>query len=161
MPHRAPASPPTPEPPPEPAIVRQRASTGSADPTAIPAVADAGGTSASRTGPTSAPALSPPRWSGRKTAVAAALAIGFTSVGTVAAAAALPQGTGADTGGPGGRGPGRFGPPTPGQEGGGPRGGLQQGPLPQGQIQPGQNQQGQPQPGQLQQAPGGASVQGT
>ena len=55
--------------------------------------------------PMTAPALSPPRWSGKKTAVAAALAIGFSSVGAVAAAATVQQGTGgaADSrGGPGG-----------------------------------------------------------
>ena len=38
----------------------------------------------------SAPAVAPPVWSGRKTAVAAALAIGFASVGAVGAAAVLP-----------------------------------------------------------------------
>ena len=59
-------------------------------------------------GPSTAPALTPPTWSGRKTAVVAALAIGFASVGTVGAAAALPDQTAqngqAGTGGfPGGR----------------------------------------------------------
>ncbi len=66
----------------------------------------------SRPAPTTAPAVSPPRWSGKKTAVAAALAIGFSSVGAVAAAATVQQGTGgaADSpGGPGG-GFGRQGP---------------------------------------------------
>ena len=43
-------------------------------------------------GPGSGPALSPPRWSGKKTAVAAALAIGLSSMGAVAAAATLQQG---------------------------------------------------------------------
>ena len=99
-----------------------------------------------------APAAKPPRWSGRKTAIAAALAIGFASAGTAAAATLLPAGTGAGSdGGPGGtRGghsrqwggqPGQF---PQGQQGQFPQQG-QQGQLPQGQ-------QGQaPQQGQLQQ----------
>ena len=41
--------------------------------------------------PDTAPALNPPTWTGRKTAVAAALAIGFSAMGTVAAAAAIAQ----------------------------------------------------------------------
>ena len=58
--------------------------------------------------PSTAPAVTPPTWSGRKTAVAAALAIGFAAVGTVGAAAAMPDQTAqngqAGTGGfPGGR----------------------------------------------------------
>ncbi|WP_040155224.1 hypothetical protein [Mobilicoccus massiliensis] len=40
-----------------------------------------------------APAVSRPRWSGRKTAVAAALAIGVASAGTAAAATAAPAGS--------------------------------------------------------------------
>ncbi len=57
-----------------------------------------------------APAITPPRWSGKKTAVAAALAIGLSSVGAVAAAATLPQGTGGAVDGHGGPG-GGFGRP--------------------------------------------------
>ncbi len=58
-----------------------------------------------------APAVRPPRWSGKKTAVVAALAIGVATGGTMAAAAALPAGsaqleTGSRTMGPGG--PGRH-----------------------------------------------------
>lgn len=60
--------------------------------------------------PDTAPALNPPTWTGRKTAIAAALAIGISSMGAVAAAAALPPGTTQDGGqlqqggfGPGGR----------------------------------------------------------
>lgn len=67
--------------------------------------------------PGTAPALNPPTWSGRKTAVAAALAIGFSSMGAVAAAAVLPAGTTQGGGqvqqggfGPGGRLPGGFTP---------------------------------------------------
>ena len=52
-----------------------------------------------------APAANPPRWRGRKTAIAAALAIGLSSGGAVAAAAAVDQGTtGSDRPGPGGQG---------------------------------------------------------
>ena len=43
--------------------------------------------------PDTAPALNPPTWTGRKTAIAAALAIGISSLGAVGAAAALPAGT--------------------------------------------------------------------
>lgn len=67
--------------------------------------------------PGTAPALNPPTWSGRKTAVAAALAIGFSSMGAMAAAAVLPAGTTQGGGqvqqggfGPGGRLPGGFTP---------------------------------------------------
>ena len=62
--------------------------------------------------PDSAPALNPPTWSGRKTAIAAALAIGFSSVGAAAAAAALPAGSAQGDGQvqQGGLGPGGFGP---------------------------------------------------
>jgi hypothetical protein len=61
--------------------------------------------SAQRPAPSTAPAVTPPTWSGRKTAVAAALAIGFASVGAVGAAAAMPDQTAqTGTGGfPGGR----------------------------------------------------------
>jgi hypothetical protein len=104
--------------------------------------------------PTTAPAITPPRWSGKKTAVAAALAIGLSSVGAVAAAATLPQGTGGAVdgrGGPGG-GFGRQGrppgqgqlPPGQGQLGTGTQRSQQgQGQLPQGsgtQLLPGQGQ---------------------
>ena len=80
--------------------------------------------------PHTAPALNPPTWSGRKTAVAAALAIGISSMGAVAAAAALPAGTTQGGGqlqqggfGPGGR-QGGFSPQGPGQR---PQQGTQQG----------------------------------
>ena len=65
--------------------------------------------SAQRPAPSTAPAVTPPTWSGRKTAVAAALAIGFASVGAVGAAAAVPDQT-AQTGqtGTGGFPGGRF-----------------------------------------------------
>jgi hypothetical protein len=46
--------------------------------------------------PATSPAVSPPRWSGRKTAIAAALAIGVAGVGAVGAAA-LPSGPGDDS----------------------------------------------------------------
>ena len=49
--------------------------------------------------PKTAPAVNPPRWRGRKTAVAAALAIGLSSAGALAAAATVEQGS---TGGEGG-----------------------------------------------------------
>lgn len=73
--------------------------------------------------PGSAPAVNPPTWSGRKTAIAAALAIGISSMGAIAAAAALPTGVS-----PEGRGqfqPGGLGGPG-GQQG--QLGGTQQGP---------------------------------
>ena len=44
------------------------------------------------------PALRPPRWSGKKTAIVAALAISVASAGTLGATAAVPQGTGASAG---------------------------------------------------------------
>ena len=66
--------------------------------------------------PTTAPALDPPTWTGRKTAIAAALAIGISSMGAVAAVAAVPTGTtrgggqvqqgGFNPGGPGRQAPG-------------------------------------------------------
>src|SRR6476469_5828760 len=64
--------------------------------------------SAQRPSHSTAPGVTPPTWSGRKTAVAAALAIGFASVGAVGAAAAMPDQTAQNgqtgTGGfPGGR----------------------------------------------------------
>ncbi len=75
-----------------------------------------------------APALNPPRWSGKKTAIAAALAVGMASAGTMAAAAAVPAGTGAAGAGAG---PGRFGQPFPnrGQAPMGPAGGFQNMPM--------------------------------
>lgn len=87
--------------------------------------------------PGTAPALNPPTWSGRKTAVAAALAIGFSSMGAVAAAAVLPAGTTQGGGqvqqggfGPGGRLPGGFTPQgaQPGTQQGGPGTQLPQAP---------------------------------
>jgi hypothetical protein len=62
---------------------------------------------------TTAPAVSPPRWSGKKTAVAAALAIGLSGGIAAGAAYAVPASnmTTRDAhGGPGGRGfaPGSF-----------------------------------------------------
>lgn len=62
---------------------------------------------------TTAPAVTAPRWSGRKTAVAAALALGFGSAGALVAAATFPQGSlgfeqGRDGGGRGGFPPGGF-----------------------------------------------------
>ncbi|WP_270888876.1 hypothetical protein [Pedococcus sp. 5OH_020] len=82
---------------------------------------------------TSAPALNPPTWSGRKTAIAAALAIGISSVGAAGAAVAVP--TGSFQGDQaqfqrGGFSPGRGGP-------GGARGRFQQ--PPGGQLQQGPN----------------------
>lgn len=82
--------------------------------------------------PDTAPALNPPAWSGRKTAIAAALAIGFSSVGAVAAAAAVPAGS---TSGGGQVQQGGFGP------GGGQRGGFP-GQRPQQGTQPGTQQGG-------------------
>lgn len=69
--------------------------------------------------PTS-PAMKPPRWSGKKTAIVAALALTVASVGTAGAAAAVPPGTGADTGMSQGRMGGRMGHmPPPGRMGAG------------------------------------------
>ena len=79
--------------------------------------------------PSTAPAVTPPTWSGRKTAVVAALAIGFASVGAVGAAAAMPD-QAAATGrtGPGGFPGGAF----PGGQNG----------VPGGQLPGGQTNQG-------------------
>lgn len=74
-----------------------------------------------------APAVNPVRWSGKKTAVAAALALGLSSMGAVAAAAAHEPGTSTTQDGRGG---------FPGQ--GGPRGQMGPG----GQL-PQRGQQGQ------------------
>jgi len=84
-----------------------------------------------------APALAPPVWSGRKTAIAAALAIGFSSVAAIGAAAALPAGGSQDAFGRGGPGSGQF---QPGR----------------GQLQPG----GQQLPGPGSQQPGVGQVPG-
>ena len=59
--------------------------------------------------PATAPALNPPRWRGRKTAVAAALAIGLGSAGAVAAAATVEQGSAGREGGASGFGQGAPG----------------------------------------------------
>ena len=79
---------------------------------------------------TTAPALNPPVWSGRKTAIAAALAIGISTAGAAAAATAVPVGSaqtdqgqfqrgGFQPGGPGGPGipggAGGFGGQAPSQ----------------------------------------------
>lgn len=74
---------------------------------------------ASAQGPATSPARTPVRWSGRKTAVGAVLAIGIAAGGGVAAAQAFPQGSlvsggqhGFGHGGPGGPGgPGGYGMP--------------------------------------------------
>jgi len=96
------------------------------------------------------------RWSGRTTAIAAAVALGVSSIGAVAAAAATPNGITAPTdqrgGGRGGFGPGQGG--IPGQQGqqGQPgqtrqgRGSGQQGQLPPG-FDPSQGGAGQLPPG--------------
>ena len=113
-------------------------------PPAGSAEADAGGT---------APALNPPTWSGRKTAIAAALAIGLSTAGALGAAAAVQPGSGATDQGqfqPGGfgrgqRGPGGFGGQQPNQ---------QQQQLPNQSQLPGQQAPGQQLPGQ--QLPGQA-----
>jgi hypothetical protein len=122
-----------------------------ASPTTAPSDATAqlqGSTGGPTTAPTTAPALNPPTWTGRKTAIAAALAIGISSMGAVAAAAALPAGTSQGGGqvqqggfGRGGQLPGAG----TGQQGGfGPQGGTTQ-----------QGQSGGA--GTMQQAPGGTS----
>jgi hypothetical protein len=114
--------------------------------------------------PDTAPALNPPTWSGRKTAIAAALAIGISSMGAVAAAAALPVGT---TPGGGQVQQGRFGPggrlggfnqqaPQQGTQQGTQPGGTAQ--LPGGQVPQGPGQGG---PGSSQQAPADPSASTT
>ncbi|MFC6704460.1 hypothetical protein [Flexivirga alba] len=50
------------------------------------------------------PVLHQPRWSGKKTAVVAALAIGLSSAGAITASAAVASGTGGGTGRMGGGG---------------------------------------------------------
>ncbi|KRE56259.1 hypothetical protein [Phycicoccus sp. Soil748] len=97
----------------------------SATPAAPAPTAPAVGPTAPATAPApdTAPALNPPVWSGRKTAIAAALAIGISSVGAVGAAAAIPVGSTQggsgqfQPGGLGGRGQGGFGPGGVGQQG--------------------------------------------
>lgn len=64
----------------------------------------------------SAPAVTPPTWSGKKTAIAAALAIGFSAIGAMGAAAAMPAGATSDSG-PGGGLPGGGQFPPGGQQG--------------------------------------------
>lgn len=115
-----------------PAASRGQAS-GPVTPTAVPPAA----ASAADVTAASAPALAPPVWSGRKTAIAAALAIGFSSVAAIGAAAALPAGGSQDTFGRGGPGSGQF---QPGR----------------GQLQPG----GQQLPGPGSQQPGVGQVPG-
>jgi hypothetical protein len=113
--------------------------------------------------PDTAPALNPPTWSGRKTAIAAALAIGFSSMGAVAAAAALPAGTTQGGGqlpqggfGPGGR-QGGFTPPgIPGSQQGQQQGSTTQ--LPGGQLPQGPAQGGR---GSMQQSPADPSASST
>jgi len=91
--------------------------------------------------PDTAPALKPPTWTGRKTAIAAALAIGISSMGAVAAAAAVPPGTQLAGG--------------QSQQGGfGPGGGQRPGFGRQGQGGPGVFPQGPGGPGTTQQLPG-------
>ena len=83
------------------------------------------------------------RWSGRTTAIAAAVVLGVSSVGALAAAAATPNGISAPTdqrGGPGGFGPGQQGQTRQG------RGSGQPGQLPPG-FDPSQGGVGQFPPG--------------
>lgn len=115
-----------------PAPPRDHAS-GRVTPTAVPLAA----ASAPDVTTASTPALAPPVWSGRKTAIAAALAIGFSSVAAIGAAAALPAGGSQDAFGRGGPGSGQF---QPGR----------------GQLQPG----GQQLPGPGSQQPGVGQVPG-
>lgn len=102
-----------------------------------------------------APAVRQPQWSGRKTAVAAALAIGLSSMVAIGAAAAVPEGSGSSSGDggrlPGGQFPGRQFPgrqlpggqlPGGGFSGGQAPGGTQGGQLPGG-VQGGQLPNGQ------------------
>lgn len=92
-----------------------------------------------------APALNPPAWSGRKTAIAAALAIGLSTAGALGAAAAVQPGSGATDQGQ--FQPGGFG---RGQHGSGGFGGQlptqQQQPLPNQSQVPGQQVPGQAAP---------------
>lgn len=80
--------------------------------TAAPQAVSAGPHPAEAAAHASVPALSPPHWSGRKTAIAAALAIGFSSIGAIGAAAVLPAGASQSDGpgGPGFPGGGQFPP---------------------------------------------------
>lgn len=119
-------------PPTVPAPSRDQAS-GRVAPSAVPLAA----ASAPDVTAASAPALAPPVWSGRKTAIAAALAIGFSSVAAIGAATALPAGGSQDAFGRGGPGSGQF---QPGR----------------GQLQPG----GQQLPGPASQQPGLGQVPG-
>ena len=91
----------------------------------------------------------PPRWSAKRTAIVAAVAIGLGSVGAVAAAAATPNGIAAPTDTSGRGGPGGFGP-------GGQRGGGAQPPGAPGQSgQQGQRMRGQQGQQNQQSAPNG------
>ncbi|EAQ00729.1 hypothetical protein JNB_11159 [Janibacter sp. HTCC2649] len=106
---------------------------------------------------TTAPAVNPVRWSGKKTAVAAALALGLSSIGAVGVAAAHERGSSAPTQ------DGRFGggfPGQPGQQGQRGQGG-QRGQFPGQQGQQFQPGQAPGQQGQNQQVPGQSSQPGT
>ncbi|WP_404389208.1 hypothetical protein [Humibacillus xanthopallidus] len=93
-----------------------------------------------------------PRWSAKKTAVTAGLALVLTSAGAIAAAAAIPAGSTAETGRFGGPGQGRTFPFPGGQ---GPQGQLGQGQ----QVAP--NQQGQQDGSQLPGLPGSGDDNGS
>lgn len=112
-----------------------------------------------------APALKPPRWSGKKTAVVAALAITLTSGGAVAAATAVPEGTGANVGRGGMGGPGGPGGMPERQNGTrqmpGPDGAQQAPGAPGPQQMPGGAQQGPGAPSSSTGTTGGAATTGT
>ncbi|MBB2893318.1 hypothetical protein [Flexivirga oryzae] len=110
--------------------------------------------------PATSPALRQPRWSGKKTAVVAALAIGLSSAGAITASAAVPSGS---TGGDGMGGRGGFGNfrqfgdggtggnsnGSAGSDGNAPGGGVPGGTMPSGA------------PGAGEGAPGGSSGSGS
>ena len=109
----------------------------------------------------SVPEANQRRWSGKKTAVVAAMAIGLASAGAAGASAAVPLGSSIGGGesrqmGPGGRGGaqfpggGTFGPggSMPDGQGAGPGQQSQQGQSQQGQSQQHGQSQGQPSGGQ-------------
>lgn len=89
------------------------------------------------------PALRPPRWSGKKTAIVAALAISVASAGTLGATAAVPQGTGASAGSGMRGGPGMGTGMGSGGQGMGPGQGMRM--RGQGQFTPSQGQLPTPQ----------------
>ena len=89
------------------------------------------------------PALRPPRWSGKKTAIVAALAISVASAGTLGATAAVPQGTGASAGSGMRGGPGMGPGMGSGGQGMGPGQGMRM--RGQGQFTPSQGQLPTPQ----------------